>query len=101
MLQSVREIEDGLIDAILGGNLIKKRIPKSGKGKSGGFRTILAYKQEERIFFIYGFSKNEKDNINDKELKALKIVGNQFLSYSNEKIEHLLEIEELTEIEEE
>lgn len=99
LVEAVEEIEDGLIDAELGGNLIKKRIARSGQGKSGGFRTILAYKTEEKAFFIYGFSKNEKDNISSKELKALKIVGGQLLSYSEEKLEHLLESGELFELE--
>ena len=39
---AVKEMKDGLFDADLGGGLFKKRIAKQGKGKSGGFRTLLA-----------------------------------------------------------
>ncbi len=99
LIESVREIEEGLVDAILGGSLIKKRIARKGAGKSGGFRTILAYREEERIFFLYGFSKNERENISKKELKAMKIVGDGLLDRSDEKLERLMEEEELTELE--
>jgi len=38
----VVEIQKGLIDARLGGGLIKKRVARSGHGKRGGYRVILA-----------------------------------------------------------
>jgi hypothetical protein len=95
----VREIEQGLIDADLGGHLIKKRVARAGQGKSGGFRTILAFQKEQRAFFLYGFAKNERDNITPKELKALRILGNEFLSYDDETLQRLLSLEELFEIE--
>jgi hypothetical protein len=44
----VTEIEARLIDAQLGGPLLKKRLGKGGRGKSGGFRTIAAYRQRDR-----------------------------------------------------
>ena len=68
---AVTEMEQGLIDASLGHGLYKKRIAVPGKGKRGGARTIVAYKQAEKAFFIYGFAKNEKDNIDAKEKEAL------------------------------
>lgn len=100
LASSIEEIEQGLIDAELGGNLIKKRVARSGQGKSGGYRTILAYIKGEKAFFLYGFAKNERDNISDDELRALQLIGSQFLSYEDEKIEHLIEQGELFEIEE-
>ena len=72
---AVDEIEKGLIESSLGGNIYKKRVALEGKGKSGSPRTIIAYKKENRSFFIYGFEKNTKSNITEKELKALKIYG--------------------------
>ena len=69
---AVAEMETGLIDADLGGNVVKKRVALPGRGKSGGARTMLAYRLGERAFFVYGFAKNERDNIDDKELKTLK-----------------------------
>ncbi|WP_230413517.1 type II toxin-antitoxin system RelE/ParE family toxin [Zooshikella ganghwensis] len=52
--KAVTEIEQGLVDADLGGNVFKKRVPIAGKGKSGGLRTLLAYKVDDKAFFIYG-----------------------------------------------
>ena len=69
---AVAEMEQGLIDADLGGHVMKKRVALPGRGKSGGARTLLAYCHGDRAFFVYGFAKNERDNIDDKELKALK-----------------------------
>lgn len=37
----VRNAEDGLVDADLGGGLVKQRIARPGQGKSGGFRTVI------------------------------------------------------------
>ena len=68
---AVTEMEQGLIEASLGHGLYKKRIAVPGKGKRGGARTIVAYKQAEKAFFIYGFAKNEKDNVDAKEKEAL------------------------------
>lgn len=68
--KAIDEVEQGLVDAYLGGFLIKKRVPRPGSGKSGGYRTIMAYRQGERIFLLYGFAKNERDNITNKELAA-------------------------------
>jgi hypothetical protein len=65
------EIENGLVDARLGGFLIKKRVAASGKGKRGSYRTIAAHRQGNRLIFLHGFSKNEKDDISNKELTRL------------------------------
>jgi hypothetical protein len=76
------EIENGLVDARLGGFLIKKRVAASGKGKRGSYRTIAAHRQGNRLIFLHGFSKNEKDDISNKELKALRKLGDQYMEYS-------------------
>lgn len=69
---AVTEMQGGLYDADLGGGLFKKRIANSGRGKSGGFRTLVATNKAERWIFVYGFAKNEKSNIDRDELEALK-----------------------------
>ena len=76
--KAINEIENGLVDAELGGNVYKKRIGILGRGKRSGVRTLLAFKIEDRAFFIYGFSKNERANINADELKALKIYAQDY-----------------------
>lgn len=67
LCRAAHEIEAGLIDARLGGFLLKKRIARRDGGKSGGLRTIVAYRQGDRMFFIFGFAKNERDNIDGDE----------------------------------
>lgn len=84
---AVEEMERGLIDAKLGGRVVKKRVAVSGKGKSGGVRTLLAYKAETKAFFIYGFAKNVRANIKADELKALKLYAATLLGYSNKELD--------------
>ena len=86
LLQAVEEMNNGAYDANLGGGVYKKRIPLKNKGKSGGARAILAFKLNERAFFIYGFAKNKQDNINEKELKALKKLAKVYLQATNETL---------------
>lgn len=100
LLLAVKEIEEGLVDAVLGGGLLKKRIARKGGGKSGGHRTILAYQEEERTFFLYGFSKNERENIDKKELRLLKELGGELLDFSDEELEQAVESGALFELEE-
>lgn len=64
---AVDEMERGLIDANLGGHVVKKRVAVGGRGKSGGFRTLLAYKSGDRAFFMYGFAKNVRANVSADE----------------------------------
>ncbi len=79
--RAVTEMEQGLIDAHLGGNVVKKRVAVGARGKSGGARTILAFKIKEKAFFLYGFAKNQRDNIDEKELQALKMMAAHFMAY--------------------
>ncbi len=73
----------GLIDAELGGHVVKKRVALSGQGKRGGARTIVATKMTDRWFFLFGFSKNERANIDKKELKILQEVAKELLSFND------------------
>lgn len=72
LIKAIEEIENGLVDAKLGGNLFKKRIAKSGMGKRSAYRTIIACKQEIGWVFMFGFEKNELDNINKQTLDLFK-----------------------------
>lgn len=87
---AVAEVESGLIDADLGGHVVKKRVALPGRGKSGGARTLLAYRLGDRAFFVYGFAKNERDNIDDKELKALKQLASSLLGWTAQQLAHAL-----------
>ena len=77
MPQAVREMSEGLYEANLGGNLLKKRIARPGEGKRGGFRTIVATNLRNRWFFVYGFAKNERDNIEDDDSAEIADIVDQ------------------------
>ena len=61
LCEAIGRAEMGLIDADLGGGLIKQRVARPGEGRSGGYRTIVAFRKGDKSFFIYGFAKNELD----------------------------------------
>lgn len=84
--EAIQRANKGLISADLGGGLIKQRIARQGQGKSSGFRSIIIFKAKDRAFFVYGFAKNQQDNINEIELKALKKLSNELLSYSEQDL---------------
>jgi hypothetical protein len=80
LVEAISAAERGLVDADLGGGLIKQRIARPGQGKSGGFRTLIAYRRRERAVFLFGFAKNERDNVDDDELETLRERGQVFLA---------------------
>jgi hypothetical protein len=87
---ALAEIEAGLIDADLGGGVIKKRIALAGRGKSAGARTLLVYRAAKRAVFVYGFSKSDKANVTSIELKALKNLASELLSYNEGIVDQLV-----------
>jgi hypothetical protein len=80
LCDAVREMQQGVYEADLGGGLLKKRIARPGQGKSGGFRTIVATNSGDRWFFLYGFAKNERVNVDDEEEAGLKKYGKALLT---------------------
>jgi len=80
LTEAITEMEGGLNDGDLGGHVYKKRAAIQGQGKRGGLRTIVAFKVDEQSFFMFGFAKNQTDNIDKKELKALKLMAKHLLS---------------------
>jgi hypothetical protein len=96
--RAVSEVERGLINADLGGGIIKQRIARSGEGKSGGFRTIILFKARTRAVFVYGFEKSARDNIDDDELKEFRRLADKVLSYSDADIKTALAAGALIEV---
>jgi hypothetical protein len=95
---AAREIESGLIDARLGGFLIKKRVGAAGRGKRGGYRTILAHRQGDRLVFLHGFDKHDKDNITPKEKKALHKLADHYMTFSDDEMSEMAEDETIFEV---
>ena len=95
---AVREMTAGLYEADLGGGLLKKRIARPGQGKSGGFRTLVATNKGNRWVFVFGFSKNERSNIDKDEEEALKKLAAHLLSLTTQALGKAVRDGELTEV---
>ena len=80
LCQAVKEMVAGLVDADLGGDVLKKRVALPGRGKRGGARTLVATRKASRWFFVFGFEKNEKSNISSTELEALQTLAAELLT---------------------
>lgn len=90
LIAAVDEIRSGLVDADLGGGLFKHRIARPGRGKSAGFRVILALSPDSDSFFLLGYAKNDRANIEDFELVALRMLAGELLARSPEAIDEAL-----------
>ena len=77
---AVRRARKGLINADLGGGVIKQRIARKGGGRSGGFRTIVLFRRGELAFFVYGFAKSNRDNVRRDELATFRLLADEYLS---------------------
>lgn len=86
---AVSRAERGLVDADLGGGVIKQRVARQGQGKSGGYRTIILYRHGERAFFVFGFAKSGQDNISAEEEAMFKQLAHQVLALSDEQLTEL------------
>lgn len=98
LCQAATEMSAGLIDADLGGHIVKKRISLPGQGKRGSARTIVATGMADRWFFLYGFSKNERSSIDKHELKALQETARELLGLNDRQLATALTADEITEL---
>jgi hypothetical protein len=94
LLDTIDNISNNIGTVNLGSGLYKVRMPKKGKGKRGGFRTFIAYKKAEITIFVYGFSKNEKNNLDNEELKYFKKLSQDLLSINKQEFKRLIELGE-------
>lgn len=99
LANAAAEIAEGRFDADLGGGVFKQRIARSGSGKSGGFRTLLAFRVGRSCFFVYGFAKNAKANVTTKELEALQAFAALLLGYDEDHLAKAIEQGELVKVE--
>lgn len=92
---AVSELEAGLYGVKLGAHLFKQRVPSAGKGKRGGARAVLAYQEGDKVFFMYGYKKNQKANISEREKESLKKMAKMYMEYDADQ---LLEAEKIKDI---
>lgn len=95
---AIDEMQSRSVGASLGGKVYKKRVATGNQGKRGGLRTLIAYQDDSRAFFMFGFAKNERANIDQTELKALKRIAQVLLEKSNAVIKIDLKSKELIEV---
>ena len=98
MGEAIQRAERGLIDADLGGGLIKQRVARPGEGRSGGYRALVAYRAQDRAVFLYGFAKNERENIGPEQLLSLREIAAAWLSADASKITQALDDGALQEV---
>jgi hypothetical protein len=84
---AVQEIAHGLIDADLGGGVLKKRVGAPGRGRSGGGRVLLATNHRGRWFFMFGYLKNQRITISARELEALRELARDLLQLNDRQID--------------
>ena len=87
LCQAVAEMLAGLIDADLGGGVLKKRVGLAGRGKRGGARTLVATNRGNRWFFVFGFEKSERANISDEELEAMQAIAADLLARTGRQLD--------------
>lgn len=90
LARAVHELENGLIDADYGGGLLKKRVARDGSGKSGGYRSIVAFKSGDKCIFIYCFAKSDKSNLTQAEKREYKKYAAILCKYSKGQIDEAI-----------
>jgi hypothetical protein len=96
--EAIERAERGLIDADLGGGLIKLRVARPGKGKSGGYRMIVAYRFHDRAVFLFGFAKSDLDNIDDDQLRTARTTASYLLGANQTQLKTAIAEGEIQEI---
>ncbi len=84
--KAAQHANEGLIDADLGGGVIKQRIARVGEGRSGGSRSIILFRKGDRAVYVYGFEKKDLANIDRRELEAFRELAEVILGYADAEI---------------
>ena len=86
LCEAVGRAARGLVDADLGGGVLKQRIARQGQGRSGGYRVLIAYRRDVRSVFLYGFAKSERNNVDDDELETARDIAKGWLTATADQI---------------
>lgn len=97
--EAIARAARGLIDADLGGGLIKQRVARQGQGRSGGYRVIVAFQVKKRAVFLLGFAKSERENISPDELVFLRELAGNWLFADSTKVRKECQVGNLQEVE--
>ena len=98
LCEAVNRAEVGLVDADLGGGLLKQRVARPGAGRSGGYRTILIFRSGVRAVFVFGFAKSDRANLTDQEEAVYKAAAKLVLAFSEEQLDAEVASGRMTEV---
>lgn len=98
LCEAIERAEKGLIDADLGGGVIKQRIARPSGGKSGGFRSIVLFRSGDKSVFVYGFPKSARDNVRKDELQGFKELAGKMLPYDDTALKKAIKAGALIEV---
>ena len=100
LIEAIGRADQGLIDANLGSGVIKQRVAREGRGKSGGYRTIIFYRSGDKAFFMFGFAKSDQSNLEKHEEVQFRKAAAHVLTLSDEQIDKLIENGQFSEVNE-
>jgi hypothetical protein len=98
LIEAVERAENGLVDADLGSGVLKQRIARAGEGKSKGHRAIILLRKGDRAFFVYGFSKKDRDSLRQDEEERFRKMAGSYFSLSESDLSGLLAIGDFMEV---
>jgi hypothetical protein len=90
LCEVVKDAEAGKIDVDYGSGVIKQRIARPNEGKSGGYRAVILYCLGDKAFFVYGFPKSERENIDEAEERDFKKLAKVVFALSDGEIAKLV-----------
>lgn len=90
LCDAVERIVNGLVDADLGGGVIKQRVARPGQGRSGGVRALLVLRRGECAFLVHGFAKSDRENLRQTELAAVRALADEMLGLDEAGVEAML-----------
>jgi hypothetical protein len=98
LCRAAEAMERGLIDADLGGGVVKQRFARPGQGKSGGYRAIVAFRRHGRVVFVFGYAKSSRSGIDARELAGFRLLAKHVLAMSPDDVDRAVEAGALEEV---
>jgi hypothetical protein len=90
LLKAADEIYRGIHDGELGSHLFKKRLARLNAGKRSGFRVLYVHHVANHIFFVFGYQKNDMENVSKEELDDFKALSSKLSNLNDEQLNQLI-----------
>ena len=90
LCEAIARAGRGTVDADLGGGIVKQRVARQGQGRSGGYRTLIAFRSQTRAVFIFGFAKKDLDNIGEADLRRLRQAAAPMLNWTEDEADAMV-----------